>query len=178
MKRLTWYSVLFLAFLQGGLAYGQPAPAQQLTPPTEATPSAEARAGGAFSDNNPEFRDVAKELRCPTCTGLSVLESDASFSVQIKEQVKEQMQLGKDKDEIVDFFVARYGAWILREPPKQGFNLLAWLVPSVLLCLGPILIWLLVWKRRVPANTQGVRSGEVILLEMQERLNHLKQGKT
>src|SRR5689334_3500058 len=88
-------------------------------------------------DNDPYFRDVAKELRCPTCTGLSVLESDASFSVQIKDQVKEQIGLGKNKEQIVSYFVDRYGPWILREPPKQGFNLLAWLVPSLLLCLGP-----------------------------------------
>lgn len=160
----SWFSrfllVLFLAL--AGSAAAQPPPAVARDP---------------MADADPYFRDVAKELRCPTCTGLSVLESDASFSVQIKDQVKEQINLGKDKDAIVKYFVDRYGPWILREPPKQGFNLLAWLVPSLLLCLGPIVIWLLVWKRRVPANTQGVRSGEKILLEMQERLQQMKQGR-
>src|SRR5262245_42868447 len=76
-----------------------------------------------------EFKEVAKDLRCPTCTGLSVLESDAEFSIQIKERVAEQVKAGKSREEIVQYFVDRYGPWIMREPPKQGFNLTAWLLP-------------------------------------------------
>ncbi len=54
-----------------------------------------------YDNNDPLFRDIAKEFRCPTCTGLSVLESDAGFSVQIKEQVQEQLNLGKNHDQII-----------------------------------------------------------------------------
>ena len=50
-----------------------------------------------FRDNKDFFKDVAGELRCPTCKGLSVLDSDASFSVQIKDQVDEQIKEGKSK---------------------------------------------------------------------------------
>lgn len=128
-----------------------------------------------YDTNSPVFRDVAKEFRCPTCTGLSVLESDAGFSVQIKEQVQEQINLGKNREQIVDFFVERYGPWILREPPVKGFNAWAWIVPITLLCLGPVLIWLLVWKRRVQADSHGVRSSTVILEEMQQNLQRLKR---
>lgn len=128
-----------------------------------------------YDTNNAAFRDIAKEFRCPTCTGLSVLESDAGFSVQIKEQVQEQLNLGKSHDQIINYFVERYGAWILREPPVKGFNALAWIVPITLLCLGPILIWLLVWKRHVKADSHGLRSSTVILEEMQQNLQRLKR---
>ncbi len=120
------------------------------------------------------FRDVAYELRCPTCTGLSVLESSASFSEQIKSQVREQISAGKDKGEILEFFVERYGPWILREPPKEGFNLLAWLLPTAVLVFGPIVIWLLVWKRRREVETYGVRSLESVIDEMNSRLNQMR----
>ncbi|MBC7533318.1 MAG: cytochrome c-type biogenesis protein CcmH [Oligoflexus sp.] len=139
--------------------------------PSEALPGEKLK---KYNTNDPIFRDVAKEFRCPTCTGLSVLESDAGFSVQIKEQVQEQLNLGKTHDQIVDYFVERYGAWILREPPVKGFNAWAWIVPITLLCLGPVLIWLLVWKRRVKADSHGVRSSTVILEEMQQNLQRLK----
>jgi cytochrome c-type biogenesis protein CcmH len=132
---------------------------------------------GSDKDNDINFRDIAKELRCPTCTGLSVLESDASFSVQIKDQVHEQMKLGKSKDEIIKYFVERYGPWIMREPPKEGFNLLAWAVPIALLIGGPILIWLLVWRRRVQFNAHGVRSTEALIKEMHDRLQMMKEKK-
>jgi cytochrome c-type biogenesis protein CcmH/NrfF len=133
--------------------------------------------GTDAKNNDINFREVAKDLRCPTCTGLSVLESDASFSVQIKDQVHEQMKLGKSKDEIIKYFVERYGPWILREPPKEGFNLLAWGVPIGLLIGGPILIWLLIWRRKVQFNAHGVRSTEALVKEMHDRLQLMKEKK-
>ncbi len=130
-----------------------------------------------FEENKQFFKDVAGELRCPTCTGLSVLESDAGFSIQIKDQVKEQIEAGKSKDDILEFFVERYGPWILREPPKQGFNAIAWIVPILLLVVGPIAVWAFVWRRRVQITTFGVRSNEEIIEEMQFALGRLKGGK-
>ncbi len=129
-----------------------------------------------YNNNDPVFRDIAKEFRCPTCTGLSVLESDAGFSVQIKEQVQEQLNLGKNHDQIRQYFTERYGPWILREPPPKGFNILAWAIPIALLCIGPILIWLLVWKRHKPVESRGVRSATVIMQELQDKLTRMKEG--
>lgn len=111
------------------------------------------------------FKDVANELRCPTCTGLSVLDSDAPFSVQIKDLVQEKVNEGATKSEILDFFTERYGPWILRSPPKEGLNLIAWLVPVLLLCLGPLFLWLFVWRKRKTTATFGVRSAELIVEE-------------
>jgi cytochrome c-type biogenesis protein CcmH len=122
-----------------------------------------------------EFRAIADQLRCPTCTGLSVLGSDAPFSVQIRDLVKQQVVEGKSEKEIMEFFVSRYGAWILREPPQEGFNLLAWIIPVGILLLGPVLIWFFVWRRRQVVSTWGVRSNEVIVKEFFENLK-LKKG--
>ncbi|SME97602.1 cytochrome c-type biogenesis protein [Pseudobacteriovorax antillogorgiicola] len=129
-----------------------------------------------LSDNDLNFKDVAGELRCPTCTGLSVLDSDAKFSVQIKDQVKEQMEKGRSKDEILEFFVERYGPWILREPPKEGFNIVAWIVPIAMLFLGPIIIWASVWRKKVTVDTFGVRSDEKIVEEMKSALERMSKG--
>ena len=120
------------------------------------------------------FRNVAKDLRCPTCTGLSILESDAKFSVQIKDEVKEQLAAGKDKDEILEFFTQRYGPWILREPPKEGFGFFAWAIPIGLLILGPILIWFFVWRHKVQVDTFGVRNNEAIIDEMNQKLSTMR----
>lgn len=129
-------------------------------------------------DDN-QFRDVAGDLRCPTCTGLSVLDSDASFSIQIKNEVKEQMVAGKSKDEILQFFTERYGPWILRAPPREGIHLLAWLVPIAVLILGPILIWLTVWSRsdRVDRDEMTTRSVEDVVAEMQKKLDDRRHAK-
>ncbi|MFK7872609.1 MAG: cytochrome c-type biogenesis protein CcmH [Oligoflexales bacterium] len=94
------------------------------------------------------YKDISYQLRCPTCTGLSILESDAQFSLQIREAVREQVLAGRSRSDILDFFTVRYGLWILREPPKEGFHLLAWLLPIGILLVGGTLIWLLLWRRR------------------------------
>lgn len=120
------------------------------------------------------FRDVANELRCPTCTGLSVLDSDAAFSTQIRDIVKEQVAAGKSKPEILKYFTERYGPWILRMPPTAGFNALAWALPLGLLLLGPPLVWFFVWRKRKVVSTMGVRGAEDIVAEMNTQLMALR----
>lgn len=115
-----------------------------------------------------DFRDVAGELRCPTCTGLSVLDSEATFSVQIKDQVRSQMAAGKSKDEILQFFSERYGPWILRKPPTDGINALVWWFPIGVLILGPMLIWIFIWRRSKTISSGGIRTTEEIIEEMKQ----------
>ena len=138
--------------------------------------SAQAEENPFAVDNSDSFKDVAGELRCPTCTGLSVLDSDAKFSVQIKDEVKEQMDKGRSKEEILEFFVERYGPWILREPPKEGFNIIAWIIPFAMLFIGPVLIWFFVWRKKVTVQTFGVRSDGEIVEEMKRKLEAMSKG--
>ena len=44
----------------------------------------------------------------------------------MKLKVRELMKSGLSDEEILAYFVERYGEWILRAPSKQGFNLLLW----------------------------------------------------
>ena len=121
-----------------------------------------------------QFREVAKNLRCPTCTGISVLESDAEFSVQIKDKVVEQLKSGKRRDEIMAFFIERYGPWILREPPRRGISAAAWIFPISIMSIGPFVVWLVVWRRRRETAPAGIRSVAEILAEMDYQLGELR----
>jgi cytochrome c-type biogenesis protein CcmH/NrfF len=126
-----------------------------------------------------EYHDVASALRCPTCTGLSVLDSEAAFSIQIKNEVKEQLAAGKDKDTILKFFTERYGPWILRAPPTEGLHLLVWVVPIGAMILGPLVIWFFVWMRRKTDTDDEIvsRSVEEIVVEMNQRLAAMRVTK-
>lgn len=103
-----------------------------------------------FKDANEEmnFKDIAGKLRCPTCQGLSVLGSNAPFSNQIKKIVDQKMKEGQSEAQILTYFTERYGYWILREPPKAGLNLLAWIVPLLMVLVG--LSVLMYFFRRAP----------------------------
>ncbi len=124
---LTFFLYLLLAFSQVGVCADSPDP--------KTSPS-------------PEFKSLAEQLRCPTCQSLSVLDSDAPFSEQIKSKLREQLSSGRSQDEILSYFVERYGPWILREPPKEGLSLLAWILPAFLLLVIPLFPYLLGKKQK------------------------------
>ena len=87
------------------------------------------------------FKKLSNELRCPTCQGLSVKDSEAGFSTSIKGKIRELMKQGKSDEEIMAYFVERYGEWILRAPPVSGFNMVLWVLPGAAIVTG--LLWVL-----------------------------------
>ena len=86
------------------------------------------------------YRKLSNELRCPTCQGLSVKDSEAGFSNSIKNKIRELMRHKKSDEEIKGYFIERYGEWILRVPPKQGFNLVLWILPGAGIIIGLLLV--------------------------------------
>ena len=91
-------------------------------------------------DFSARFRKLSDELRCPTCQGLSVKDSDAGFSNSIKDKILELMKDGKSDKEILAYFVKRYGEWILRAPTKSGFNLVLWILPGAGILIGIFIV--------------------------------------
>ena len=90
-----------------------------------------------FSDR---FRKLSDELRCPTCQGLSVKDSEAGFSNSMKDKIREMMKNSKSDKEILTYFVERYGEWILRAPAKRGFNLVLWILPGAGILIGLFIV--------------------------------------
>jgi cytochrome c-type biogenesis protein CcmH/NrfF len=88
-----------------------------------------------------ELLDIGNELRCPTCQGVSILESETPQSVAMRKEIERQVNEGKNKSEILSFFRQRYGDWILRQPDKDSsFGKTVWALPALGLVLGPV--WL------------------------------------
>ena len=94
------------------------------------------------------YHQIADQFRCPTCTGISVRQSDSLFSQQIRSAVIEQIVAQKKEPEIMQFFLDRYGQWILREPPKQGLHWLAWLVPLFFFAFGSLLVGRFLFRKK------------------------------
>ena len=80
-------------------------------------------------------REIADQLRCPTCQGISVNDSEAAFSRQIRLKVRRMVQEGQSDEQIKAYFVSRYGEWILRAPRKEGLGLVLWITPGLLMAL-------------------------------------------
>ncbi len=87
-------------------------------------------------------REIAHKLRCPTCQALSVKESEAGIAENMKIKIRQLMEEGKNEEEILQFFIDRYGEWILRSPKKEGFNLVLWIAPGGFIVLASLIILL------------------------------------
>jgi cytochrome c-type biogenesis protein CcmH len=114
--------------LAAGLVTGQYAPQQAGSDPLT-DPALEAR-----------VQKLGKELRCAVCQGVSIADSPASMARAQLDRVRELVAAGKTDEEITDYFVARYGEWVLLEPPKHDWNLLVWLGPIALVLGGAFVI--------------------------------------
>lgn len=96
-----------------------------------------------------DIRALERELRCPTCnTPLDV--SNAPIALRMKEFIRERAEQGQTEQQIKDALVAEFGREVLATPPKEGFDLVAWVVPGVAVAIGLAAIPFITrrWARR------------------------------
>jgi len=97
-------------------------------------------------------RALQRQLRCLVCQGESIDESQAPLAAELRHLVRQQMAEGKSDDQIKQFLVARYGDFILMEPPLQPDTYVLWLAPFVvLLGAGGVAYWVI--RRAKPADS-------------------------
>ena len=100
---------------------------------------APAASGTPVSAN--DVNDVARQLWCPLCSGVRLDACELKACVQMKEEIAIMLGEGQDLQLIKDTFVARYGPQVLGEPPRSGFNWLAWALPFIVLAGGGIYLY-------------------------------------
>lgn len=95
--------------------------------------------------------DIAKDLRCTVCQNQPISESNADLARDMRAIIREQLQAGKTKQEIIDYFVQRYGDYVLLKPPGRGAGVVVWAVPALLfLILGSSAAVFLRRRRHIP----------------------------
>jgi len=82
-----------------------------------------------------QVQDIAKDLRCAVCQNQPVAESNSDLARDMRALIREQLQAGKSREEIMNYFVERYGDYILLNPPSRGAGTVVWLAPMVILLL-------------------------------------------
>ena len=119
------------------------APSSGTTTPAAATTPSEA-----------EVTAVAAQLRCVVCQSLSVADSPSEMAAQMRGIVRERLAAGDTPEQVVQYFVDKYGEWILLAPRARGFTLLVWLVPALAVLAGVavVLARLRGWSRPRPVT--------------------------
>ncbi|MEE9567565.1 MAG: cytochrome c-type biogenesis protein, partial [Desulfobacteria bacterium] len=127
---------------------------------------------------NPEEEALQKTARglydrimCPICPGQTIAQSNSESSSQMRDLVLKKLRQGETKEEILQYFVSRYGERIMADPNKKGFNLMLWFLPFLLVALLVIVIYYLIhhWSTRGQVETV-THFEEAQLAEYKERL--------
>lgn len=120
----------------------------------------------AFTDSaalEAETSRVASQLRCVVCQGLSIEDSPSELARNMRAVVRDQLAEGRSEQEIRDYFVARYGEWVLLQPRASGFNLAVYILPLVLLLAGVGVIVVLArrWSSGGPGTTEAAEDPDL-----------------
>jgi cytochrome c-type biogenesis protein CcmH len=142
MNRWLIAAVLFTAF---GIASGKEAA------PLADDPELEART-----------MQVASELRCPVCQDETIAVSQAGVSVDLKNQIREQLRQGATEAQIKQYMVQRYGDFILYNPPVKTTTWLLWFGPFLLMLAGLIVLYYTLNKRNKTMALSVGRSNSIV----------------
>lgn len=115
-----------------------------------ATPVAAVQPDEILSDPALEARAraISGDIRCPTCQGESIDDSNAPISRDLRLIIRERLVAGDTDDEVIDYIVARYGEFVLFNPRPEGSNLILWLAGPVLF-LAAVGVAVAAQRRRV-----------------------------
>jgi cytochrome c-type biogenesis protein CcmH len=92
-------------------------------------------------------------VRCPSCDGISVLDSSASTAAAIRQAVLARVRAGQSDSQIDTFLVSRYGPSILLRPPVHGLTAWVWVLPPLAVAAAVASMVTVLWRRRGRAPT-------------------------
>lgn len=99
---------------------------------------------------------IAQSLRCPTCQGLSVADSNSPLAQSMRAIIDERVAAGQGADEVNAYFVGRYGDWVLLSPASRGLGWLVWVLPAVVTVGGLLAATKLLGRRRLPHSVRWI----------------------
>jgi cytochrome c-type biogenesis protein CcmH len=100
---------------------------------------------------------------CPTAKGML-------------QEIDQRGAKGENDEQIIDAFVKQFGSTVYAEPPKSGFSLVAWVMPTAYLVLGGLVVifvisrWLKKSVSKVPASSDSAKPVSPELLERARKL--------
>ncbi len=123
-------------------------------------------------------KEVEKELMCQCGCTMVVDVCDCETANQIRTKITELIGQGQNKDKIVAYFVGQYGEKMLSSPPKQGFNLVAWVVPFAAVAVGGAVLYFILraWvsKGRGQQEAEAAATEPVSIEETEEYRDRLQ----
>jgi cytochrome c-type biogenesis protein CcmH len=126
--------------------------------------------GAAASESHPTLGELEGEVICPTCH-TTLDQSSSPIAARMKVFIAARIRAGDTKSEIERKLVAQFGPEVIAKPSRHGFDLVAWLLPIVLLIGGAVAVAVAVWKWRSGPGRAPAPPVEPLEPELERRVD-------
>ena len=121
-------------------------------------------------------RALSKQLRCVVCLNENIDSSNAGVARTMRILLRERLVAGDSDEEVLDFFVERYGDFLLFRPPLKRSTYALWFGPLAIFGLGAGIAFVVMRRARgirgsgarVALSTEEEREIEAILQKNEE----------
>lgn len=96
-------------------------------------------------------REIGRELRCLVCQNESIEDSNADLARDLRLVVRERLLAGDSDQQVFDYVAARYGDFVLLQPPVKPATWALWFGPVSILLVGGAIAFFYVRSRRTAA---------------------------
>ena len=105
-------------------------------------------------------RAISRDVRCMVCQNQSIDDSDADLARDLRLIVRERLVAGDSNAEVKQFLVARYGDYVLLEPPVKPTTYVLWYGPLAILLVAAGGIVLFFRRRRARSTAPAPLTAE------------------
>jgi cytochrome c-type biogenesis protein CcmH len=124
----------------------------------------------AASERHPTLGELEGEVVCPTCH-TTLDQSSSPIARRMKLFIAARIRAGDTKSEIERKLVAQFGPEVIAKPSKHGFDLVAWLLPLVLVAGGVVAVAAAVWRWRNASPRGPTPPAEPLEAELERRVD-------
>ena len=122
------------------------------------------------SEQHPTLGELESEVVCPTCH-TTLDQSSSPIARRMKVFISARIEAGDTKSEIERKLVAQFGPEVIAKPSKHGFDLVAWLLPLVLLGGGAAAVGVAVWRWRSASARAPAAPPEPLAPDLERRVD-------
>jgi cytochrome c-type biogenesis protein CcmH len=105
------------------------------------------------------LKHLEGDLRCLVCQNQTLADSNADLAADLRREVRELALAGKSDDDIKAYLVARYGDFVLYDPPVKPLTWMLWFGPFALLFGGGAVWWIVLRRRERVAKSAATDAG-------------------
>lgn len=106
-------------------------------------------------------RQIEQVLIAPCCYTQTIAEHRSEASEQMRQEIRDMIQKGMSRQQVLDFYVAKYGERILAASRPKGFNLTAYILPGLGIVAGAGIVALLLRRWKSPLSPTPAPDKEV-----------------